>query len=30
MSPNLPLDGRMYTLAVGRVLNTIVFQINLG
>ena len=30
MNPKLPLDGRIYTLTVGRVLNTIVFQINLG
>ena len=26
MNPKLPLDGHMYTLTVGRVLNTIVFQ----
>ena len=30
MNPKLPLDGRIYILTVGRVLNTIVFQINLG
>ena len=30
MNPKLPLDGRIYTLTVGRVLNIIVFQINLG
>ena len=30
MNPKLPLNGHMYTLTVGRVLNTIVFQINLG
>ena len=30
MNPKLALDGRIYTLTVGRVLNTIVFQINLG
>jgi len=29
MNPKLPLDGWIYTLAVGRVLN-IVFQISLG
>ena len=29
MNPKLPLDGRIYTLTVGRVLNIIVFQINL-
>ena len=30
MNPNLPLDGRIYTPTVGKVLNIIVFQINLG
>ena len=30
MNPKLTLNGRIYTLTVGRVLNTIVFQINLG
>ena len=30
MNPKLPLDGRIYTLTVGRVLNTNMFQINLG
>ena len=30
MNPKLPDDGRIYTLTVGRVVNTIVFQINLG
>ena len=30
MNQKLPLDGRIYTLTVGRVLNTTVFQINLG
>ena len=30
MNPNLPLDGCIYKLTVGRVLNIIVFQINLG
>ena len=30
MNPKLPLNGRIYTLTVDRVLNTIVFQINLG
>jgi len=30
MNPKLPLDGCIYTLTEGRVLNTIVFQINLG
>jgi len=28
MNPKLPLDGRIYTLTAGRVLNTTVFQIN--
>jgi len=26
----LPLDGHIYTMTAGRILNTIVFQINLG
>ena len=30
MNQKLPLDGCIYTLTVGRVLNTNVFQINLG
>ena len=30
MTPTLPLDGRIYTLTAGRVLNTNVLQINLG
>ena len=30
MNPKLPLNGRIYTLTVGRVLNIIGFQINLG
>jgi len=30
MNPKLPLDGCIYTLTAGRVLNTNVFQINLG
>ena len=30
MNPKLPLDGHIYTLTAGRVLNTNVFQINLG
>jgi len=30
MNPKLPLYGRIFTLTVGMVLNTIVFQINLG
>ena len=30
MNPKLPLDGHIYTLTVGRVLNTNVFQISLG
>ena len=30
MNPKLPLNERIYTLTAGRVLNTIVFQINLG
>ena len=30
MNPKLPLDGRIYTLTAGRVLNPNVFQINLG
>jgi len=29
MNPKFPLDGRIYTLTAGRVLNTNVFQINL-
>ena len=28
--PKLPLDGRIYILTLGRVINTNVFQINLG
>ena len=30
MNPKLPLNGSIYTMTVARVLNTIVFQINLG
>ena len=30
INPKLPLDGRIYTVTVGRVLNTNVFQINIG
>ena len=30
MNPKLPLHGHIYTLTAGRVLNTNVFQINLG
>ena len=30
MNPKLPLNGHIYTLTVGRVLNTNVFLINLG
>ena len=30
INPKLPLDGPTYTLTAGRVLNTNVFQINLG
>ena len=30
MNPKLPLDGYIYTLTAGRVLNTNAFQINLG
>ena len=30
MTPKLPLDGHIYTLTAGSVLNTNVFQINLG
>ena len=30
MNPKLPLDGRIYTQTAGKVLNTNVFQTNLG
>jgi len=30
MNPKFSLNGRIYTLTVGRILNTNVFQINLG